>query len=90
MSVAPCLDIRRSQAEAGVMDGETMFLAPPRRGRRTQAVQAKVWNIGRIVIMTSLRLRSSSPSAWMHASQLDTRLPWLSMTPLCRPVVPEV
>jgi hypothetical protein len=50
-------------------------------------IHAKVWNMGRMRIPTSLRSRvrrSRAPSA------LETRLRCVSITPLGKPVVPLV
>ena len=79
--------MRWSQGLGGVIEGTTMIFAPSLSGTSTQAVQAKVWNMGSRQGNTS---RSQTRKDWMEASQFETRFACVSMTPLGLPVVPEV
>ena len=62
-------------------------MAPRRIGRITFVVQAKEWNIGSTHMTRSLSVKSN---ASRQDSTLKSRLCWVSITPLGRPVVPAV
>ena len=76
-----------SHGLAGAIDAEITHFIVRRSEVSTIAVHAKLWNIGR---MHSVALPRRSPMRSSELSQFVTRLRWVSMTPLGKPVVPEV
>ena len=60
---------------------------PVSSGVSMPTVAAKAWNMGRT---TRTRSSGAKPRACATPPALATRLRWLSMAPLGRPVVPEV